>query len=69
MSKDTVISYGKDIARVMAYLYSPSPSLSMVRSRIGALWRGPIAIDMKTCTLDETRVDFPRTYRVAKVNM
>lgn len=42
MSKDTVISHGKDIVCVMAHSYSPS--LNMVRSRIGAFWRGLTAM-------------------------
>jgi hypothetical protein len=38
MSKDTVISYSKDTVCVVPHSYSPS--LNMVRSRIGAFWRG-----------------------------
>jgi len=67
MSKDIVISYAKDIVCVMAHSYSPS--LNMVRSRIGAFWRALTAIDVKTFTRNETRADFPRSYRVGKVNM
>lgn len=62
MGKDTVISYGKVIVCMMAH--SNRPILDMVRSRIGASWRGLTAIDVNIFTHIETRARFPRTYSV-----
>jgi hypothetical protein len=66
MNKNIVIFYSKDTVCVIAHSYSPS--LNMVRGRIGAFWRGLTAIDVKSYTRNETRADFPRTYRVGEVN-
>jgi hypothetical protein len=65
MSKDTVISYGNDIVCMMVHSYISI--FNMVQSQIGAIWRGLTAIDVKTFTRNETRANFPRTYRWEKL--
>ncbi len=52
MGKDTVISHGKDIVRVVSHSYSLS--LGMARSRIGTLWRRLSTMDVRTFTRVET---------------
>ncbi len=64
MSKDTVISHGKDIVYVVPHFNSLS--LGMVRSQFGAFWRGLTAMDVRIFTRNEIRVDFPRTHWVGK---